>query len=110
MTKPSRSRSRCPLPAWAPSSSSSSRRPTAPKCWWSQNFGVAVRSGTPKELVEQLNREINAILATEEIKNFFLSQGAIIQHSTPEQWGDFYAAKKKEMSDLAKRLGIEVLN
>ncbi|MEH2626449.1 tripartite-type tricarboxylate transporter receptor subunit TctC [Bradyrhizobium sp. AZCC 1719] len=76
----------------------------------SQNFGVAVRSGTPKELVEQLNREINAILATEEIKNFFLSQGAIAQHSTPEQWGDFYAAKKKEMSALAKRLGIEVLN
>lgn len=76
----------------------------------SQNFGVAVRSGTPKEIVERLNKEINAILATEEVKNFFLSQGAIAQQSTPEQWGDFYATKKKEMSALARRLGIEVVD
>jgi tripartite-type tricarboxylate transporter receptor subunit TctC len=61
----------------------------------SQNFGVAVRSGTPKEVVERLNKEINAILAIDEVKNFILGQGAIAQQSTPEQWGDFYAAKKK---------------
>jgi tripartite-type tricarboxylate transporter receptor subunit TctC len=74
----------------------------------SQSFGVSIRSGTPKAIVERLNKEINAALATDEVKAFILKQGAIAQSSTPEQWGNFYLMQKSKMTELARRLGIEV--
>ncbi len=74
----------------------------------SQNFGVTIRSGTPPAIIERLNKEINAILAQDDVKDFILTQGAIAQNSTPAQWGDFYLAQKKEATTLALRLGIEV--
>jgi tripartite-type tricarboxylate transporter receptor subunit TctC len=74
----------------------------------SQNFGVTIRSGTPSAITERLNKEINAILAQDDVKAFILKQGAIAQNSTSAQWGAFYLAQKKEVTELAKRLGIEV--
>jgi tripartite-type tricarboxylate transporter receptor subunit TctC len=74
----------------------------------SQNFGVTIRSGTPAGIVERLNKEINAVLALDEVKAFILKQGAIAQQSTAAEWGAFYIAQKKDVTDLAKRLGIEV--
>jgi tripartite-type tricarboxylate transporter receptor subunit TctC len=74
----------------------------------SQDFGVAIRSGTPRAIVERLNKEVNAILATDEVKAFVLKQGAIAQNSSSDQWGQHYLAQKKAMTTLARRLGIEV--
>ena len=39
--------------------------------------GFAVRAGTPKEVVERLNREINAILALPETRAVFEKQGVV---------------------------------
>lgn len=77
---------------------------------FSQYFGIAAPNGTPKEIIERLNSEINAILGTDEVRNFFLGQGSVVQQSTPSQWGDFYRVQKKQATELAKRLGIEVMN
>ena len=38
---------------------------------------ISVRSGTPKEIVDRLNREINAVLATSEVKDYLLNNGVI---------------------------------
>lgn len=73
-----------------------------------QDFGVAIRSGTPAAIIERLNREINAVLATDEMKRFVLRNGAIAQQSTPAAWGSFFLKKRTDTIATAKRLGIEV--
>ena len=35
--------------------------------WW----GIAVPAGTPKPIVERLNKELNAVLASDEVKKIF---------------------------------------
>ncbi len=74
-----------------------------------QDFGVAIRAGTPKAIVDRLNTEINAVLALDEVKGLVLKNGAIAQQRTPAQWGEFFLKKRAEFTTLAKRLGIEVL-
>jgi tripartite-type tricarboxylate transporter receptor subunit TctC len=49
--------------------------------WW----GIAVPAGTPRPIVEQLNKEINAILTSDEVKKMFDDQGAVpVPMSVPE--------------------------
>ena len=75
---------------------------------FSQDFGVAIRAGTPRAIVMQLNREINAVLAMDDIKALVLKNGAIAQQRTPEEWGVFFLKRRAEATEIAKRLGIEV--
>ena len=43
---------------------------------------ISVRSGTPKEVVDRLNREINAVLATPEVKDYLVGNGVIPKGGT----------------------------
>ena len=73
-----------------------------------QDFGVAIRTGTPRAIVERLNREINAVLALDEMKALILKNGAIAQQSTPDEWGAYFLKKRALATSIAKRHGIEV--
>jgi tripartite-type tricarboxylate transporter receptor subunit TctC len=46
---------------------------------------VAARAGTPRPIVERLNREINAVLALPEVRERLLGMGATPMGSTPEE-------------------------
>ena len=48
--------------------------------WW----GVLAPAGTPKEIVARLNSEINKALATDEMKEFLVQEGAEGAPMTPE--------------------------
>lgn len=73
-----------------------------------QDFGVAIRTGTPRAIVERLNREINAVLALEDMKTLILKNGAIAQQSTQDEWGAYFLKKRALATSIAKRHGIEV--
>jgi tripartite-type tricarboxylate transporter receptor subunit TctC len=47
-------------------------------------LGVAVAPGTPRPVVDLLNRELRAILAQEEVKERFAGFGGVAAASTPE--------------------------
>jgi len=59
-------------------------------------FGVLAPAGTPKDIVNKLNAEINAALKLPEVRSKLEAAGIEVQGGTPEQ----YAAVIK--SDLAK--------
>jgi tripartite-type tricarboxylate transporter receptor subunit TctC len=46
---------------------------------------VSARAGTPRAIVDRLNREINAVLAMPEIRDRLLGMGATPMGSTPEE-------------------------
>ena len=49
--------------------------------WW----GIAAPAGTPKPIVDRLNKEINALLESDEVKKIFDEQGAVpVSMSVPE--------------------------
>jgi tripartite-type tricarboxylate transporter receptor subunit TctC len=59
-------------------------------------FGLFAPAGTPKEIVQRLNREVNAILALPEIRERLLGLGMEPMPGTPE---DFTA---RQAADIAK--------
>lgn len=48
--------------------------------WW----GVLAPAGTPKDIVAKLNAEINRALATDEMREFLVREGAVPSPMTPE--------------------------
>ena len=51
--------------------------------WW----GVLAPAGTPKEVIARLNGEINKALATEEMREFLIREGAVPSPMSPEAFG-----------------------
>ena len=62
-------------------------------------FSVVTRAGTPPAIVNTLNREIIATLATAEVKDRFTAIGFDIRTSTPEAFSRFI---KEDMARVAK--------
>jgi tripartite-type tricarboxylate transporter receptor subunit TctC len=65
---------------------------------------ISVRSGTPKEIVALLNRELNAVIESREVKASLLSMGVAPKGGTPQEMAalvDKEIAKWKEVIRLS---------
>jgi tripartite-type tricarboxylate transporter receptor subunit TctC len=72
--------------------------------WW----GVGVPKGTPAEIVEKLNREINAILAEPKIKARFAELGSTPLVLSPGGFGKFLADETEKWGKAVKFSGAQV--
>jgi tripartite-type tricarboxylate transporter receptor subunit TctC len=72
--------------------------------WW----GVGVPKGTPNEIVEKLNREINAILAGSNIKTRLADLGSGPLILTPQEFGQFLAAETEKWGKAVKFSGASI--
>jgi tripartite-type tricarboxylate transporter receptor subunit TctC len=72
--------------------------------WW----GVGAPKGTPAEIVEKLNREINAILAEPKIKTRFAELGSAPFVIAPDAFGKFIAAETEKWAKAVKFSGASV--
>ena len=61
--------------------------------------GVIAPAGTPRDIVQKLNADINKVLAMPEVRNILLSQGNQVGGGTPE---DFAAMIKAETAKWAR--------
>jgi tripartite-type tricarboxylate transporter receptor subunit TctC len=69
---------------------------------------VFVPAGTPREVVDKLNREINAILQSPETRRYFAEQGAEAGGGTPEQLGALVRSETVKWSKVVKDSGAKV--
>ena len=69
---------------------------------------VYAPAGTPKEIIEKLNRESNAILQSPETRRFFAEQGAEAGGGTPEQLATFNRAELAKWAKVVKDSGAKV--
>jgi tripartite-type tricarboxylate transporter receptor subunit TctC len=69
--------------------------------------GIGAPKGTPKDIVSRLNKEINAILATAEIKAKFANIGGTPLGGTPEEYGRFLAAEIAKWGKVIKAANIK---
>jgi tripartite-type tricarboxylate transporter receptor subunit TctC len=69
---------------------------------------VFVPAGTPREIIDKLNREINAILQSPETRKYFAEQGAEAGGGTPEQLGALVRSETVKWSKVVKDSGAKV--
>jgi tripartite-type tricarboxylate transporter receptor subunit TctC len=71
--------------------------------WW----GVLAPHGTPAEIVEKVNADMNRILATPEMKEVFLREGAEPAVMTPVQFAKTIREEIEGWKRVAKRANIK---
>ena len=71
--------------------------------------GIGAPKATPKDIIDKLNKEINAILATPEIKTKFANLGGEALGGTPEQYGKFIASEVDKWGKVIKAAHIELV-
>lgn len=56
--------------------------------------GIVVPAGTPKPVVDKLNREMNSILEMADVRKIFAQQGVVPDGGTPAQFHSFVESQK----------------
>ena len=69
-------------------------------------YGVFAPAGTPKDIVNTLNTEINKLLATPEMRDAIHAQGAEPQAMTPEQFGALLKADHQKWRGIVQGSGV----
>jgi tripartite-type tricarboxylate transporter receptor subunit TctC len=70
--------------------------------WW----GIVVPAGTPRAIVDRLNKELTAVIASSETKRRFEAEGADPVQMAPEEFGRFIATETAKWSRVVKQANI----
>jgi tripartite-type tricarboxylate transporter receptor subunit TctC len=70
-------------------------------------YGLVAPAGTPRPIIDRLNKELRAALASSEVQKQLAFDGTEIIPSTPEQYADFIDKDEKKWSGLVKASGVE---
>ncbi len=70
-------------------------------------FGVAAPRNTPAEIVDRLNKEINAGLADPKLKARFADLGSTVFPGSPADFGKLIAAETEKWAKVVKFAGIK---
>jgi tripartite-type tricarboxylate transporter receptor subunit TctC len=73
-----------------------------------QYYGLAAPAGTPRPIVERLNKELRAILATDDMKKLLVDAGSDPTPSTPEEYAANIQHEEGKWADLVKKLGLKL--
>jgi tripartite-type tricarboxylate transporter receptor subunit TctC len=69
-------------------------------------YGVGAPKGTPRPVVEKLNREINAALADTRMKAKFDDLGCVLIGNSPEAFGNLIAEETEKWGRVVKFAGL----
>jgi len=70
-------------------------------------YGLAAPAGTPRPIVDKLNKALRDALASDEVKRQLTADGTEITPGTPEDYADFIDKDAKKWSELVKASGVE---
>lgn len=71
--------------------------------WW----GILAPAGTPAEVVQKLNTTINKIISSDEMKAFFLKQGASPVAMTPKEFSTYISNELARWKRVAATANIQ---
>jgi tripartite-type tricarboxylate transporter receptor subunit TctC len=70
-------------------------------------YGLVAPSGTPQPVIDRLNKELKAALASDEVKKQLGADGTEITPTSPQEYADFIDKDEKKWSELVKASGVE---
>jgi tripartite-type tricarboxylate transporter receptor subunit TctC len=71
-------------------------------------FGLATRSGTPREIVLRLNAALNNATRDPKLREILESRGSTVVQGTPEDFLNFVKAEIAKFAPVIKRTGVQV--
>jgi len=71
-------------------------------------LGIMAPKGTPKDIVDRLNAEIEKIIASPAIREAWAKQGAVPMTMTPDQFGTFLRGDIDKWAKVIKAAGIKM--
>jgi tripartite-type tricarboxylate transporter receptor subunit TctC len=92
-----------PVAPELPSLEQAGYKGSAADLWW----GVLAPAGTPQPIVDRLNSEINKIVLSAEMKDFFLKEGAEPAAMKPAEFEQFIAGEIERWKKVAKAADIK---
>ena len=72
--------------------------------WW----GVAVPTGTPQPVIDRLHKEIAAVQNSDDVKQQFAKDGAVIVQISSAEAGQFFLTEMEKWGKVAKQANIKV--
>jgi tripartite-type tricarboxylate transporter receptor subunit TctC len=69
--------------------------------------GIVLPAGTPREIVERLNRELVKVLAAQDVKEQFAQYSAEASPSTPEEFGAYIKQEIARWQKVARDAGVK---
>ncbi len=70
-------------------------------------YGLAAPAGTPRPIIDKLNKVLREALGSDEVKKQLGNDGTEITPGTPENYADFIDKDEKKWSQLLKVAGVE---
>jgi len=70
-------------------------------------YGIVAAAGTPRPIIDKLNKVLRGTLATDEVKNRLAQEGAEPMPTTPEEHAAVIDREEKKWSSLIKSVGIK---
>jgi tripartite-type tricarboxylate transporter receptor subunit TctC len=80
---------------------------TLPGVEFSSWLGLAVSPGTPRATIDQINREMRAILAEDEVRQRFAGFGGVPAYTTPEAMRERVEREVARWQRVVASRGIE---
>lgn len=71
-------------------------------------YGLAAPAGTPRPIIERLNKELRAIVTSDDVKQRLISDGGGPMASTPEEYAVNIAREEGKWAALVKKLGLKL--
>jgi len=72
-----------------------------------QYYGLAAPAGTPKPIVDRLNKELVKILNTDEMKKRLLQEGSVPTPGTPQDYTANMVREEGKWAALVQKLGLK---
>ena len=71
-------------------------------------FGLIAPKGTPKDIVDKLNKAMNAAFDKPEVKEVYAKLGAVAEKNSPQDFSKFIAAEVHNWAPIVKASGAKV--
>jgi tripartite-type tricarboxylate transporter receptor subunit TctC len=70
-------------------------------------YGLVAPAGTPRPIIDRLNEQLRAALASDEVKKQLGLDGTEITPGSPDDYADFIDKDERKWSELVKASGVE---
>jgi tripartite-type tricarboxylate transporter receptor subunit TctC len=70
-------------------------------------YGLAAPAGTPRPIIDKLNKALRDALASDEVRKQLTNDGTEITPGTPENYAEFIDKDEKKWAGLVKASGVE---
>ena len=71
-------------------------------------YGLAAAAGTPREIIERLNKELRAALEDGELRNRLATEGGQVLSGSPQDYAALIDSEEKRWGPLVKNLDLKV--